>query len=37
MYFDAAVFAGLAVVGGCLAISYFGIRFIRNNILKDAE
>lgn len=37
MYFDAAVFAGLAVVGGCLAISFFGIRFIRSNVLKDTK
>lgn len=37
MYFDAAVFASLAVVGGCIAITIFGVRFIRNNILKDAE
>ncbi len=37
MYFDAAVIAGLAVVGGCIAITYIGIRFIRTNILKDTK
>lgn len=37
MYVDAAVVAGLAVVVGCLAITVFGIRFIRQNILKDSE
>lgn len=37
MYVDAAVVAGLAVVVGCIAICVFGVRFIRNNILKDAK
>lgn len=37
MYIDAAVIAGLAVVAGCLAITVFGIRFVRANMLKDSE
>lgn len=37
MYVDAAVVAGLAVVVGCIAICAFGIRFIRENIMKDGQ
>ena len=37
MYVDSAVVAGLAVVVGCIAICAFGIRFIRENIMKDGQ
>jgi len=37
MYVDAAVVSGLAVVVGCIAICAFGIRFIRENIMKDGQ